>query len=136
MKRILGVLLMISVLFGGCSSLTTKNKRLVGREYILIQENSIPNVLIGFDEHNFYGFSGLNNYFGRYEKKGNKIKLEKLGSTLMAGSDKVMKMESEYLEKLDTVQTFTVQDDMLIFTLQDGSTLQYKEKKKIDKSLK
>ena len=116
--------------------MTTKNKRLVGKEYILIQENSIPNVLIGFDEHNFYGFSGLNNYFGRYEKKGNKIKLEKLGSTLMAGSDKVMKMESEYLEKLDTVQTFKVENDILIFNLKDGSTLQYKENKKVDKKLK
>lgn len=135
MKKILGILLMISVLFGGCSSLTTKNKNLVGKEYILIQENSIPNVLIGFDEHNFYGFSGLNNYFGGYEKKGNKIKLEKLGSTLMAGSDKVMKMESEYLEKLDTVQTFEVEDDVLIFNLKDGSTLQYKENKKVDKKL-
>ncbi|MGL5703376.1 MAG: META domain-containing protein, partial [Cetobacterium sp.] len=105
MKKILGILLMFTVLFGGCSSLTTKSRRLVGREYILIQENSIPNVLIGFDDHNFYGFSGLNNYFGRYEKKGNRIKFEKLGATLMAGSDKVMKMESEYLEKLDLVQS-------------------------------
>ncbi|MDX8335057.1 MULTISPECIES: META domain-containing protein [Cetobacterium] len=133
MKKLLGILLMISVLFGGCSSLTTKHKRLAGREYILVQENSIPNVLIGFDEHNFYGFSGLNNYFGRYERKGNKIKLEKLGSTLMAGPDKVMKMESEYLEKLDNVQSVRVEDDILIFTLKDGSTLSYKENKKSQK---
>ena len=54
----------------------------------------------------------------------------------MAGSDKVMKMESEYLEKLDTVQTFKVEDDILIFNLKDGSTLQYKENKKVDKKLK
>ncbi|MGL4628844.1 META domain-containing protein [Cetobacterium sp.] len=136
MKKILGILLMFTVLFGGCSSLTTKSRRLVGREYILIQENSIPNVLIGFDDHNFYGFSGLNNYFGRYEKKGNRIKFEKLGATLMAGSDKVMKMESEYLEKLDLVQSFTLEDDVLTLNLKDGSNLKFKENKMVDKKLK
>ena len=106
---------------------------MVGKEYILVQENSIPNVLIGFDEHNFYGFSGLNNYFGRYEKNGNKIKLEKLGSTLMAGSDKVMKMETEYLNKIENVQTYSIEEDILILKLNDGEILKYKENKKLGK---
>ncbi|WP_297598940.1 META domain-containing protein [uncultured Cetobacterium sp.] len=133
MKKVIGLLLMITVLFGGCTSLNTKKQRLVGKEYILVQENSIPNVLIGFDEHNFYGFSGLNNYFGRYEKNGNKIKLEKLGSTLMAGSDKVMKMETEYLNKIENVQTYSIEEDILILKLNDGEILKYKENKKLGK---
>ncbi|MGL5639780.1 MAG: META domain-containing protein, partial [Cetobacterium sp.] len=77
-----------------------------------------------------------NNYFGRYEKKGNRIKFEKLGATLMAGSDKVMKMESEYLEKLDLVQSFTLEDDVLTLNLKDGSNLKFKENKMVDKKLK
>ena len=133
MKKVIGLLLMITVLFGGCTSLNTKKQRLVGKEYILVQENSIPNVLIVFDEHNFYGFSGLNNYFGRYEKNGNKIKLEKLGSTLMAGSDKVMKMETEYLNKIENVQTYSIEEDILILKLNDGEILKYKENKKLGK---
>ena len=133
MKKVIGLLLMITVLFGGCTSLNTKKQRLVGKEYILVRENSIPNVLIGFDEHNFYGFSGLNNYFGRYEKNGNKIKLEKLGSTLMAGSDKVMKMETEYLNKIENVQTYSIEEDILILKLNDGEILKYKENKKLGK---
>ncbi|MGL4653757.1 META domain-containing protein [Cetobacterium sp.] len=136
MKKIFGILLMFTILFGGCSSLTARNKGVRGKEFILIQENSIPNVLIGFDDHNFYGFSGLNNYFGRYEKKGNKIKFEKLGATLMAGPDKVMKMESEYLAKLDLVQSFNVEEDILTLNLKDGTTLKFKENKTIDKKLK
>ncbi|MEG0069985.1 META domain-containing protein [Cetobacterium sp.] len=133
MKKFMGLLLMITILFGGCTSLSTKKQKLVGKEYILVQENSIPNVLIGFDEHNFYGFSGLNNYFGRYEKKGNKIKLEKLGSTLMAGSDKVMKMETEYLNKIEKVQYYSIEDDILTLELNDGEVLKYKENKKLEK---
>ncbi|MBC2850425.1 META domain-containing protein [Cetobacterium sp. 8H] len=133
MKKVMGLLLMITILFGGCTSLGTKKQKLVGKEYILVQENSIPNVLIGFDEHNFYGFSGLNNYFGRYEKKGNKIKLEKLGSTLMAGSDKVMKMETEYLNKIEKVQYYSIEDDILTLELNDGEVLKYKENKKLEK---
>lgn len=133
MKKFMGLLLMITILFGGCTSLSTKKQKLVGKEYILVQENSIPNVLIGFDEHSFYGFSGLNNYFGRYEKKGNKIKLEKLGSTLMAGSDKVMKMETEYLNKIEKVQYYSIEDDILTLELNDGEVLKYKENKKLEK---
>ncbi|MGL5001136.1 MAG: META domain-containing protein [Cetobacterium sp.] len=130
MKKIIGILLMFTILFGGCSSLESRNKKIMGKEYILIQENAIPNVLIGFDGHNFYGFSGINNYFGRYTRKGNRIKLEKLGSTLMAGSDKVMKMEKEYLEKLDFVTSMNFEDDILVLKLKDGSLLKYKENKK------
>ncbi|MGL4946779.1 MAG: META domain-containing protein, partial [Cetobacterium sp.] len=79
--------------------------------------------------------SGINNYFGRYERKVNKIKLEKLGTTLMAGPDKVMKMESEYLEKLNKVHSFSVQDGFLNFNLEDGTVLKFKEHKKVDKRL-
>lgn len=135
MKKIMGLLLMSIILFGGCSSLSNKNINVAGKEYILIQENSIPNVLIGFDDHNFYGFSGLNNYFGRYEKRGNKIKLEKLGATLMSGSDKVMKMETEYLQKIDLVQTFNVEEDILVLNLSDGTKLRFKENKRVDKKI-
>ncbi|MGL6024510.1 MAG: META domain-containing protein [Cetobacterium sp.] len=130
MKKIIGILLMFTILLGGCSGLESRNKKIKGKEYILIQENPISNVLIGFDDHNFYGFSGINNYFGRYTRKGNKVKLEKLGSTLMAGSDKIMKIEQEYLEKLDYIITLSFEGDILVLKLKDGSLLKYKENKK------
>ncbi|MGL4998973.1 MAG: META domain-containing protein [Cetobacterium sp.] len=130
MKKILGILFVFTILFGGCTSLKSKNKKVVGKEYILIQENVMPNILIGFDEHNFYGFSGVNNYFGRYNRKGNKIKIEKLGATLMAGSEKVMKIEKEYLDKLDQIVAISFEENILVLKLKDGSLLKFKENKK------
>lgn len=131
MKKIFGLLLMVTMLFGGCSTLTKNNTtNLTGKEYVLVQETGIPNILIGFDGDNFYGFSGVNNYFGKYEKKGSKIKLDRMGATLMAGPDRLMEMEQNYFTQLEEVKSYQVNGDSLILTLDSGKQLVFKENKK------
>ncbi|WP_297404898.1 META domain-containing protein [uncultured Cetobacterium sp.] len=130
MKKIFGFLLVVTMLFGGCSTLTTSKKNLTGKEYVLVQENGIPNILIGFDGNNFYGFSGVNNYFGKYEKKGSDLTLERMGSTLMAGPEALMKMEQNYFNELSQVTSYKQTTDSLVLTLKSGKQLIFKENKK------
>lgn len=125
MKKILGLLFTFLVLFTGCSNLKQKPISLTGKEYILTQSKKNPNILIGFDEFNFYGFSGVNNYFGRYTLKKNSLKLEVLGTTLMAGPSENLQLEKTYLNKLDNVKKFKLINDDLILILKDGSELKY-----------
>lgn len=130
MKKIFGLLLMTIMLFGGCSNLKENKTVLTGKEYVLVQETGIPNILIGFDGDNFYGFSGVNNYFGRYERSGSKLKLERMGATLMAGPTRLMEMEQNFFNELDSVKSYEQTKDCLILTLKDGKKLVFKENKK------
>lgn len=130
MKKIFGLLLMTIMLFGGCSNLKENKTVLTGKEYVLVQETGIPNILIGFDGDNFYGFSGVNNYFGRYERSGSKLKLERMGATLMAGPTRLMEMEQNFFNELDSVKSYEQTKDCLILILKDGKKLVFKENKK------
>nr|WP_307775785.1 META domain-containing protein [uncultured Cetobacterium sp.] len=132
MKKILMVLSMAAFLFGGCSNLMVPEKKLTGKEFILVQENGIPNIIIGFDSDNFYGFSGVNNYFGRYEKSGKSIKLERMGATLMAGPERLMDLEQNYYKELETVKKYSVKGDELTLITDDGKKMIFKENKKVD----
>lgn len=127
MKKILISLLLIFV-FAGCSSLSGKtSETIVGKEYVLSASTETVKITINFAEENFFGFSGVNNYFGKYTVSGDNMKLSHVGSTLMAGPREAMEKEFEYVSALDKVEKYQLQKDTLILTTSSGQQLIFKE---------
>ena len=127
-KFILLTLLMISLF--GCTSLSTKNENILnGKEYVLINNQEDVKITIGFAEDNFFGFSGVNNYFGKYEVSGNNIKFLTVGSTLMAGPENLSKLERIYIKKLENTKAYKIEKSNLILITSDNESMKFKIQK-------
>ena len=125
-KILLGLLLMF--MFAGCSVLSTKPAdKLMGKEYILVDSSDEVKISLNFAEENFFGFSGVNNYFGKYKVEGNKLVINHVGSTLMAGPKQLMDTEYNYISKLDKVEKYKIEGKKLILTTNDGNNLVFIE---------
>ena len=123
MKKILLGLLLIFA-FVGCSGLSAKpEKNLIGKEYVLSTSTEQVKITINFAEENFFGFSGVNNYFGKYIVSGDTIKLSHVGSTLMAGPKEAMEKEFEYTTFLSKVEKYKLEKDKLILISSEGEQL-------------
>lgn len=59
------------------------------------------------------GHTGVNRFFGSYEKSGEKLKFGALGSTEMGGPPEAMKLESSFLGMLGSVRRWQVADGVL-----------------------
>lgn len=59
------------------------------------------------------GFSGVNRYFGGYEKDGDKLKFGALGSTRMAGPPEAMQTESAFHAMLASVSQWQIAEGAL-----------------------
>ena len=59
------------------------------------------------------GFSGVNRFFGGYEKDGEKLKFGQLASTQMAGPPEAMAAESAFLAMLASVTGWQIADGTL-----------------------
>lgn len=126
MKKILLGLLLIFA-FVGCSGLSTKTpESITGKEYVLSTSTDTVKITINFAEENFFGFSGVNNYFGKYTLSGDNMKLSHVGSTLMAGPRETMEKEFEYISALAKVEKYKVEKDTLILTTSTGQELIFK----------
>lgn len=127
MKKILLGLLMVFALVG-CSGISSKTTQsIVGKEYVLTTSTKDVKITINFAEENFFGFSGVNNYFGKYTISGDNMKLSHIGSTLMAGPREAMEKEFEYISSLDKVEKYQVEKDTLTLTTSSGQQLIFKE---------
>lgn len=127
MKKILLGLLMVFALVG-CSGISSKTTQsIVGKEYVLTTSTKDVKITINFAEENFFGFSGVNNYFGKYTISGDNMKLSHVGSTLMAGPREAMEKEFEYISSLDKVEKYQVEKDTLTLTTSSGQQLIFKE---------
>jgi len=58
------------------------------------------------------GSTGCNRLFGKILKEKNKLKLENIGTTRMACEDNGL--EQAFIEKLETVETYQIQDGVLM----------------------
>ncbi len=74
-----------------------------------------------FEDGSFSGIGPVNNYFGNYTQDGEKLTLELVGSTMMAGPD--MDKETAYFESLGTVAGFTITDAGLTLEDKDGNAI-------------
>lgn len=129
MKKLLISLAIFILLLGGCGDKMSKNKTsnveavttlditpIFGKEFVL--ENSTPTIV--FDKDKISGFAGVNRYFGPYTIQGNSIKIGDLGSTMMAGDSKSMKIESSFLRDLSTMTEIQVKGNMIILSSGDS----------------
>ena len=120
---VLGVVLSLSLI--SCSStkgLDTANSNQVLKntkwELKSLNKKDIKKVekvaIINFEKENkVFGNLGCNSFFGKVDIKPNNINISKVGSTMMMCSD--MSVEHDYLEVLDKVTTYKIEEDTLIF---------------------
>ena len=81
-----------------------------------------------FNENGINGNAGINNYFGSYKITGNIIEIAGIGATKMAGSQNLMKIETEYLSLLEKVKKMKMTDERsLVLTTENGKTLTFEK---------
>lgn len=131
MKKIFLALTLLFV-FAGCTSISANKtaETLVGKEYVLSTSTNEVKITINFAEENFFGFSGVNNYFGKYTVSGDNIKLSHVGSTLMAGPREAMEKEFEYITALDKVEKYQISKNTLVLTTSTGEQLIFTQNEK------
>lgn len=119
-----------------------KNKELdfstaINKEYLYVKDKIKTTITIKFDASKVYGYAGVNRYFAGYKVENlNDIQFSPIGSTMMAGPEKDMKMESEYLNLLNNVNKVEVYQGRLILKTKDNQTLNFVESKKEDTTSK
>ena len=115
-----------------------KNKELdfstvLNKEYSYIKDDIKTTITIEFDETKVYGYSGVNRYFAGYKvENSNDIQFSPIGSTMMTGPVKDVKMEIEYLALLNNVNKVEVYQDELILKTMDNQVLKFIENKEGD----
>lgn len=121
-KVLLSIILGLSLI--GCSSLRKlPNQDFLGKSYSLASSSKDYKISIEFAEDNFFGYSGVNNYFGKYQVQGNNLKFSAIGSTMMSGPTKAMNAEINYLDNLSKVNSFNFENDQLILKTINGKKL-------------
>lgn len=139
MKKILFLVLAVmgaifAVSCGQSSNTTTETANtavitvddLLGKEFALTNMYEGKTVTIAFSATNMLGGkSAVNNYFTGFSLEGNKLKLNALASTKMAGPEEDMAIENEYLQILNGADTIALEGDVLTITTTSGTNLIY-----------
>lgn len=94
-------------------------QRLVGAEWTLfrLRGEKLVNGHTGSiefkDDGSFAGFAGVNRFFGKYTKdnRTGRIELRDIGTTRMAGEERIMRQEERLLASLRAVDHFSFTDD-------------------------
>ena len=97
-------LIIISLLFFACQSnyyMETVIKNASGKTYSMVAPYKNSQITLTIDSGKINGFAGVNRYFGTIEAIGNTIKISNIGRTKMAGPEKIMKMEEDYIKSLE-----------------------------------
>lgn len=69
----------------------------------------------------------VNIYNGTYEIKGDAIKFGPMATTMMMGPAAAMNVEREYLQFLDTVESYSLDGEQLVLKSPDGRTVVFTE---------
>lgn len=104
------------------ATLFYKEWRLVkmGAKNMKYEEGCEPiTLLLTSEPENVSGFSGCNRYFGKFATKKNKLSFKQMACTQMACPQQDMNLESRYLQLLDKVNSFVMQDDTLMLMKDD-----------------
>lgn len=80
-------------------------------------------ILFSKDNSHFAGFSGCNRYFGKFEVKKEDLRLMDIGSTKMACPDNDMSFENNYLNNLNKVTNYSINEDTLFLKNKDRVVL-------------
>ena len=101
----------------------TKN----GREFKILGDEYNKEVSIGFEGNRFFGYSGINRYFGQYEINGGKLVIEDMGLTKMAGKEQDMILELKFLTILKDNKSIKLEGDKLILISNEDFKLEFKD---------
>ena len=89
--------------------------------------DGVSKIKINFTEDGFNGTSGVNNFFGTYALSQNGgILMSDAGITEMAGSRKMMKLESKFMKILQNVEKVRYSKNTLVLETDRGETLTFK----------
>lgn len=102
----------------------------LNKEYSYVKDEIKTSITIEFSQDRVYGFAGVNRYFAGYKvENNNELKLSPIGSTMMAGPEKDMKMETEYLALLNNANIIKVYQDKMEIITKDNQTMKFIENK-------
>lgn len=76
-------------------------------------------ILFSKDNSHFAGFSGCNRYFGKFEVKKENLNLMDIGSTKIACPDNDMSFENNFLNNLNKVTNYSINQDTLFLKNKD-----------------
>lgn len=110
MKKII-ILLLTLLTAAACQSrmdVAGELKKANGKVYHLTAPYKNTEITITFSGNSFSGFAGVNNYFGNIEIKNNQIFIKDIGRTRMAGPEKTMKIEEDYIKSLQASNKLSV----------------------------
>ncbi len=100
-----------------------------GAQYELMNTPADGKITLTFsDTDNRYFGKAVNNYFGTYEIKGDKLILSAPASTMMMGPEDLMQAETQYFQDLHAVDSFHAKGNELIIKLTNGNRLIFKKK--------
>ncbi len=104
-------LIIISLFIFACQSsfdVNTTIKNASGKTYLMQAPYKDTPITIIIESGKISGFAGVNRYFGTIEVTGNNIKISNIGRTKMAGQDKLMKIEEDYIKSLQASNKITL----------------------------
>lgn len=110
MKKII-ILLLTLLTAASCQSrmdVAGELKKANGKVYHLTAPYKNTEITITFSGNSFSGFAGVNNYFGSIEIKDNQIIIKDIGRTRMAGPEKLMDIEEDYIKSLQASNKLSV----------------------------
>lgn len=133
-RSMLAMLLLAGSVFlvGGCSAkdATVDTAALQANEWSLTGTSSSSadiaavGITLNFDETQYSGFSGVNQYSGTYTAKADGgIKFGPAAGTLMAGPEPLMKVETAYLQLLEGCDAYKIENGTLTLTTAGVDTL-------------
>ncbi len=130
-SKLLGLAIIIGLFASACSckcynkaeKKTSSDISIYDGDWHLIKIGS-SNVKLSQDEQkisltltegnsNFSGYSGCNRYFGAYTINEGELELGNAGVTMMACPDIDMSTERKYLDNLNKVDSYRIEDDTL-----------------------
>jgi possible heat shock protein hslJ len=122
----------ISSLKSGVSKVTDTilpnlKQELNGREFKILGDEYNKEVSIGFEGNRFFGYSGINRYFGQYEINGGKLVIEDMGLTKIAGKEQDMILELKFLTILKDNKSIKLEGDKLILISNEDFKLEFKD---------
>ena len=115
MKKII-LLLLTLITAAACQSrmdVANELKKANSKIYHLTAPYKNTEITITFSGNSFSGFAGVNNYFANIEIKNNQILIKNIGRTRMAGPEKIMKIEEDYIKSLQAANKLSVNNKEL-----------------------
>ena len=83
-------------------------KHATGKTYTLVAPYKDYGITINIHENKINGFAGVNSYNGSFEIINGSIRIYNISRTKMAGQDKVMKAEEDYIKNLEAASKISV----------------------------